>query len=75
MLHGAFNLVRHHEFEPQKSNIAVYIWQKLGLFSTFNCVQKFLAEKEQYVSSLRYAPPKNYLRTKTVSAVFIKSIL
>ena len=57
MLHGAFNLVRHHEFEPQKSNIAVYIWQKLGLFSTFNCVQKFIAEKEQYVSSLR-APPK-----------------
>ena len=49
MLHGPFNLVRHHELEQQKSNIAVYIWQKLGLFSTFNCVQKFVAEEEQNV--------------------------
>ena len=49
MLHGPFNLVRHHELEQQKSNIAVYIWQKLGLFSTFNCVQKFVAKEEQNV--------------------------
>ena len=49
MLHGPFTLVRHHELEQQKSNIAVYIWQKLGLFSTFNCVQKFVAEEEQNV--------------------------
>ena len=77
MLHGPFTLVRHHELEQQKSNIAVYIWQKLGLFSTFNCVQKFVAEEEQNVRFFfitRKLKKSKKHNSKDVSAVFIKTI-
>ena len=47
MLNGPFSQPRNHQWdkfypdEATKEDIAVYIWQKLGLFSGFNCVQKF----------------------------------
>ena len=48
MLNGPFSLPRSLEIRrglqtssDNKENIAVYIWQKLGLFTGFNCLQKF----------------------------------
>ena len=48
MLNGPFTVPRSHEWDartenqPNKDNVAAYIWHKFGLYCTINGVQKFM---------------------------------
>ena len=48
MLNGPFSVPRSHEWDakeenqPNKDNVAAYIWHKFGLYCTINGVQKFM---------------------------------
>ena len=55
MLNGPFTSQRHHDWDknnPEKAHkkdAAAYIWQKIGLFSAFNCVQSFYPRQTEVI--------------------------
>lgn len=59
MLEGPLTVPRSHLWDQMhaglkdkvfKEDVGVYIWQKLGLFTGFNCVQTFLPQVDAVIS-------------------------
>lgn len=52
MLSGPLSIPRSHEWDklssnqPNKDNVAIYIWQKLGLYCTFICAHRFRPQED-----------------------------
>jgi hypothetical protein len=57
MLNGPLTIPRNHNWDmmhqqnQNKDPIAAYIWQKLGMYSTLNCLQRFYAQ--QFLQAVR----------------------